>query len=937
MITKKLSFLFSLFIISSLWAAENLIFEVEAPPGPVSVEQELTYNISLSVIDPLNNTKLVYVVPPNVLPLSAQASQGKCEVGKVINCALGSLTDPAVVTIVVKPTQVGMMSSDFMVEGITPEGQVVSKTQSVPITVGEATSTPQPKAPPPVLSMTVATVPSPVIIMNQLTYYIKVFSIPVSAKVKDVVLTYGLPVDFALISATASQGQCETNGVVECSLGTLTQAATVTITVVPTLLGTSGGKFNVTGVATDGQVVTTTESAEVVVNKPAPVQVSFSEATYSVDESQKIVTITVTRSGDSDRPIMVDYATQEGSAHQGQDYQPAQGTLHWLKGDTGPKTFDIQIIDDFEKEEDETLTLVLSHVLDATIDQGRSELIIKDHKVTGEVGFNPPTYVTNEASGTVTVKVSRTAGQDGYLSVNYATRDGTAIAGNDYQASVGTLTWQPGESGDKEIPITLFNDHQPEWEESFEVVLSQPTNQASLSKEREVATITLQDDKKQYDAIKLLTDVATTPSQRAMANTLGQLCQTGEAGQDLQQRCTEMLVHVGTSPQDVTTALQEIAPEEFAVQGRLSTETAARQGRNLYSRLMTLRSGSVNAMDFSQVGIDIEGQSVPLPSSDEEYRIHAKPLSSPKEEQLSSATAHQLNLYKFGVFVNGNISLGERTTTANESGFDFNTIGLTAGIDYRFTDTFILGVALGYNQAKADLSEENGEISSKGLNLSLYGTLYQANAWYVDMFYSLGALSYDNTRHLRYQLGPTLVDQMADSSHDAQQQLLSISAGHHFNFFGPIFTFTPTVRVDRMDSSIDSFQEGMSLPNAPGSGLALAIGDQSVNSFTLALGAQLSLNLVQSNGMILIPQLHWEWINESKNGQRQIQGYFIEDKSKTKFTLLTDEPDTRYANLGLGLAVQMNQSMAAFINYETLLGLQNTSIRSIMAGIRLEF
>ena len=55
--------------------------------------------------------------------------------------------------------------------------------------------------------------------------------------------------------------------------------------------------------------------------------------------------------------------------------------------------------------------------------------------------------------------------------------------------------------------------------------------------------------------------------------------------------------------------------------------------------------------------------------------------------------------------VNGH---GKRDNTAQTPGFDFDTAGLTAGIDYRYSDTFVFGLALGYNRNNTDITRDRG-------------------------------------------------------------------------------------------------------------------------------------------------------------------------------------------------------------------------------------
>lgn len=62
---------------------------------------------------------------------------------------------------------------------------------------------------------------------------------------------------------------------------------------------------------------------------------------------------------------------------------------------------------------------------------------------------------------------------DQVLSVDYATRDGTAKAGSDYLAVSGTLKLYPGES-QAVIPVEIIGDNQAEVDETFYLDISNP-------------------------------------------------------------------------------------------------------------------------------------------------------------------------------------------------------------------------------------------------------------------------------------------------------------------------------------------------------------------------------------------------------------------------------------------------------------------------------
>ena len=76
-----------------------------------------------------------------------------------------------------------------------------------------------------------------------------------------------------------------------------------------------------------------------------------------------------------------------------------------------------------------------------------------------------------DASLDFAVTLSRAA--SGPVTVDYATADGTAVAGADYTAASGTLTFAPGETA-KTVSVALLDDAIDEGKETFTLELSNP-------------------------------------------------------------------------------------------------------------------------------------------------------------------------------------------------------------------------------------------------------------------------------------------------------------------------------------------------------------------------------------------------------------------------------------------------------------------------------
>ena len=112
----------------------------------------------------------------------------------------------------------------------------------------------------------------------------------------------------------------------------------------------------------------------------------------------------------------------------------------------------------------------------------------------------PPTLsvldtAVNEDDGSVGFLVTLNPAATGTVTVDYATADGTAVAGTDYTATSGTLTFAPGEREKKTALVPIADDDEEDSGETFRLVLSNPTGsdanngRAVLGDAEAVATI----------------------------------------------------------------------------------------------------------------------------------------------------------------------------------------------------------------------------------------------------------------------------------------------------------------------------------------------------------------------------------------------------------------------------------------------------------------
>lgn len=218
-------------------------------------------------------------------------------------------------------------------------------------------------------------------------------------------------------------------------------------TVSVTILDNDGGGGNSTTQTSSSASATSSSGAG-----PAGGTVTFGAWAYALDESAGTVQITVIRKGSAASAITVDYATSQGTATSGINYNDTKGTIAFAAGETS-KSFSVTLLDNVTIDGNKNLTIKLSNPTGGSIldNPGSVQLTVVDDEVnksgTGAIMFSDTTYTAYQKDGgSAIITVYRRAGYLGAITVNYATNDSTAIAGSDYTSTSGTLTFAQGES-----------------------------------------------------------------------------------------------------------------------------------------------------------------------------------------------------------------------------------------------------------------------------------------------------------------------------------------------------------------------------------------------------------------------------------------------------------------------------------------------------------
>jgi len=187
---------------------------------------------------------------------------------------------------------------------------------------------------------------------------------------------------------------------------------------------------------------------------------------------------TINLSAPSSRQISVNYATGDGSATAGADYQSTSGTVVFNAGDVS-KPVTVVVNGDMVAEPLETFFLNLTTPINATIVDSQGVGTIGDNTFAG-VKFGATSYNALESDHFIQIGVTRTGDTTGTLSIDYNTADVTASQRSDYTPVFGTLVFNAGETN-KTLTVLVNEDAFQEGNEIVNLRLANPTGGSFIS------------------------------------------------------------------------------------------------------------------------------------------------------------------------------------------------------------------------------------------------------------------------------------------------------------------------------------------------------------------------------------------------------------------------------------------------------------------------
>ena len=195
----------------------------------------------------------------------------------------------------------------------------------------------------------------------------------------------------------------------------------------------------------------------------------------SGNEGNGTMTFKVSRSGGSYGRASVHYRSIDGSARQGEDYQPATDLVNWADGEQGDKVVTVILVNDTFYEDPEQFTIELSEAYGASLNSSpTTSLTITDDDANALPGLSVSNASTAEGSWLSTLlgqnrmkfKVTLSGKPKKRVTAVLTTLDGTAKALLDYIPYLGIVSFAPGETS-KTIEVLIVPDRIREADETL--------------------------------------------------------------------------------------------------------------------------------------------------------------------------------------------------------------------------------------------------------------------------------------------------------------------------------------------------------------------------------------------------------------------------------------------------------------------------------------
>ncbi|EOL8971292.1 autotransporter domain-containing protein [Cronobacter dublinensis] len=248
-------------------------------------------------------------------------------------------------------------------------------------------------------------------------------------------------------------------------------------------------------------------------------------------------------------------------------------------------------------------------------------------------------------------------------------------------------------------------------------------------------------------------------------------------------------------------------------------------------------------------------------------------------------------------------------------------VGVSTGVDYRFTPDVTAGVGLGFGRDVSDIGDTGTRSNGQSMSTALYAS-YHPNAVFVDGLLGYSRLDFDSKRDV------SETDAVARGSRGGRQFFGALASGYEFR--SPQSLVSPYGRVQVSQTRLEGYTEsdaGM---------YNLAFAPQRFSQVTGSAGLRAERRVPVTWGAVRL-QSRVEYSRLMNDTGSARVGYA--DVGNDTWRMSLYEQNRQSLSLGAGLDVQLPNGVTPGIAYQGTLGLDDRGSRAqtIMARMNVAF
>ena len=272
---------------------------------------------------------------------------------------------------------------------------------------------------------------------------------------------------------------------------------------------------------------------------------------------------------------------------------------------------------------------------------------------------------------------------------------------------------------------------------------------------------------------------------------------------------------------------------------------------------------------------------------------------SPKLPQQNACAERNL-----AIWTAGEVNLDNSKDEDDPKRLKHVSIGVSGGVDYRISPSFIGGIGFGYSKDTTDIGEKGTQSRANMVALATYGSYRPSQGVFIDGVVGYGWLNFESERYV------TLTGSHASGERKGQQVFGSVSVGYELR--NDSWLLSPYVRGDTAFTKLSSFTE-------TGAGIFdLTYGEQSAKMLSATLGIRGEYVIPMSWGE-LKPNTRLEYTRDFAGASRVRLGY-SDMGGLLPFTIDTNSDPEDTVRIEAGFDTNFDAGWSAGLKYSTQIG-----------------